>query len=70
MSLLDTPPAFTRAMKRQAIERELTYRRRVYERRISEGKMTKKAADFQIAVFEAILADYADDAAEREGARP
>lgn len=59
MTLLDTPAIFTREMKREAIERELKYRRSVYARRVSDGKMSQKAADYQIAVFEAILEDYA-----------
>lgn len=59
MTLLDTPPVFTREMKLKAIERELGYRRRVYERRVSEKKMTQKQADYEIGVFEAIAADYA-----------
>lgn len=59
MTLLDTPAQFTREMKHKAIDRELTFRRRVYERRVSENKMTQKQADYEIGVFEAILADYA-----------
>jgi len=51
---------FTAEQKREAIEREIKYRRRVYARRVDEGKMTKTLADYQIGVFEAIMADYAE----------
>lgn len=44
--------------KLKAIERELGYRRHVYARRVIEGKMSQALADAQIAVFEAIRADY------------
>lgn len=50
---------FTAEQKRRAIERELTFRRRVYARMVETGKMTKAAKDEQIAIFEAIGADYA-----------
>lgn len=51
---------FTAEQKRKAVERELGYRRRVYPRRIELNQMTQKMADDQIAIFEAILADYAE----------
>lgn len=54
---------FTAQDKLDAVTRELSFRRRVYERRVDEGKMTRKAADHQIAVFEAIEADYREKAA-------
>lgn len=62
----DEPPAskhrkgtpFTAKEKRDAIDRELKYRRRVYARRVAENKMTEELADYQIEIFEAILADY------------
>jgi hypothetical protein len=44
--------------KRAAIKRELDYRRRVYPRLVLDQKMNQKTADLQIAIFEAILADY------------
>ena len=44
--------------KLTAVERELRYRRRVYERLVAEGKMTANTAATQIAIFEAIEADY------------
>ena len=49
---------FTRAQKRACIERELKMRRRVYPRWVENGKMTQADADREIAVMEAILADY------------
>lgn len=49
---------YTSRDKREAIERELRYRRRVYERRVNEGAMTRDFAEEQIAIFQAILADY------------
>ena len=58
-------PAFTSAEKLAAVERELTYRRRVYARRVADEKMTQALADRQIALFEAIAADYRA-AAEKE----
>jgi hypothetical protein len=51
---------FTAKQKREAIERELNYRRFVYPGRVAAGKMTQKLADLQIAIFEAIKADYAE----------
>lgn len=56
---------FTAAEKLAAVERELKYRRRVYARRVAERKMTQALSDEQIAVFEAIGADYRA-AAEKE----
>lgn len=50
--------AFTAADKLRAVERELAYRRRVYPRMVMAGKMTDNAAAAQIAVMEAIEADY------------
>lgn len=49
---------FTAQDKLDAVQRELGFRRRVYERRVGDGKMTQQLADRQIAVFEAIEADY------------
>lgn len=57
--LFATPPAFTRAMKLEAIEREIKYRRNVYARRVRLRSMTQEFADKQIAVMVAIAADYA-----------
>jgi hypothetical protein len=50
--------AFTFEQKLAAVVRETSFRRRVYARRVAEGKMTQKLADEQIAVMEAIAADY------------
>lgn len=50
--------AFTAQQKLEAVERELGFRRRVYARRVEE-----RIADEQIAVFEAIAADYREKAA-------
>lgn len=44
--------------KRAAIEREIKMRRRVYPRWVDKGTMTQTQADREIAVMEAILADY------------
>lgn len=55
--------AFTAQQKLEAVERELGFRRRVYARRVEERKMTQQLADQQIAVFEAIAADYREKAA-------
>ena len=55
-----TPRPFTLAEKRAALERELRLRRRVYPRRVTDGRMTEVDAEREIAVMEAILADYPD----------
>jgi len=57
------PMRFTSEQKAEAVERELSFRRRVFERRVAEGKMTQKKADYEIAIFEAILADYEEGGA-------
>ena len=44
--------------KLREIDRELGQHRHVYARRVADGKMTQQAADRQIAVMEAIRADY------------
>ncbi len=51
---------FTAADKQSAIEREIKYRERVFDRLVEAGKMTKKTATFQIAIFRAIADDYAE----------
>lgn len=56
---------FTADDKLAAVERELGYRRHVYARRVEAERMTQAMADKQIAVFEAIAADYRA-AAEKE----
>lgn len=49
---------FTFEQKLAAVKRETAFRRRVYARRVSEAKMTAALAAEQIAVMEAIGADY------------
>lgn len=49
---------YTTEDKLKVVERELKYRRRVYAGLVVRGKMKQAAADEQIAVFEAIAADY------------
>lgn len=44
--------------KLAAVERELKYRRHVYPRLVASGKMTDELSKKQIAMFEAIAADY------------
>lgn len=54
---------FTAQQKLKAVERELGFRHRVYTRRVAEKKMSQTMMDDEIAVFEAIAADYRDQAA-------
>ena len=49
----------TQEAKLRAVRREIRQRRRVYPRLIANGKMTQQEADHEIAVMEAIAADYA-----------
>lgn len=51
---------FTAAEKREAAERELKFRRRAYPRFVADGRMNQAKADRQIALMEAIAADYAE----------
>lgn len=44
--------------KRACIEREIRQRRRVYKRLVAEGRMQSDMAEREIALMEAILADY------------
>jgi len=44
--------------KRACLEREIKMRRKVYPRWVENQKMTQALADREIAVMEAILADY------------
>lgn len=48
--------------KLAAVERELRYRERVYPRWIEEGRITDGFAASQISIFEAIAADYREQA--------
>jgi hypothetical protein len=49
---------YTTGNKIEALNRELKYRRRVYDRKVTDGSMTRQLADYQIAIFQAILVDY------------
>ena len=44
--------------KRKAIEREIGWRKRVYPNRIESKRMSVEQANYQIHIFEEILADY------------
>ena len=44
--------------KLDAVDRELKLRKRVYPRLVEAGRLSAKMADDQIAIFEAIRADY------------
>lgn len=50
----------TRSEKHEAAAREVKMRRRVYPRWVENGRITQEFADRQIAVMEAIAADYAE----------
>ena len=49
---------YTTADKLKEVERELYFRRRVYKGMIERNQMTRKTADKQIAIMEAIAEDY------------
>lgn len=51
----------TPADKRACLVRELGFRRRVYPRWVQENRMKAETADREIAVMEAILADYPEE---------
>jgi ribosome assembly protein YihI (activator of Der GTPase) len=44
--------------KLRAARRELLLRRSLYPRRVKDGKLKQEVADHEIAVMEAIVADY------------
>lgn len=50
---------YTAEQKQKAVDRELSFRRRVFPRLVGQGRMTRSEAAEQIAIFEAISADYA-----------
>ena len=50
---------FTDQQKHDAALREAKLRRRLYPRWVADGRLTQGEADMQIAVMEAIAADYA-----------
>lgn len=49
----------TREKKHDAASRELKMRRKIYPRVVATGRMTQAECDHEIAVMEAIAADYA-----------
>lgn len=53
---------FTAEDKFACVRRELGYRRHVYARRVTDGAMKKDQADREIALMEAIAADYEEQA--------
>lgn len=53
----------TPAQKRACLTREIKMRRRVYPRWVQAGKMSQRDMDHEIAVMEAILADYPEQVA-------
>ena len=52
------PVRFTDEQKADALRREIKFRHSVYERRVADRRMSQQKMDYEIAVFEAILADY------------
>lgn len=50
--------AYSNAEKAACLLRELGWRRYVYPKRVADGRMTQFASDKEIAIMEAILADY------------
>jgi hypothetical protein len=51
---------FTRKAKRECLVRELRLRKRAYPRWIKAGKLMIADAEREIALMEAIIADYTD----------
>lgn len=51
-------PKFSAAEKVKAIKRELGFRRRVYPLHVQQNKLTQAQADYQIAIFEEMQAEY------------
>jgi len=49
---------FTAREKLEEVRRELAMRRRVYPRKVEEGKLKPSKAEAQVAILEAIAADY------------
>jgi hypothetical protein len=52
--------------KLRCVERELGYRRRVFARMVERSKMAERQSQNEIALMEAILADYQKLAALEE----
>jgi hypothetical protein len=57
---------FSAREKAECAEREARQRRRVYARLVFNGRMSQGMADVQIALMEAIAADYAALAEKEE----
>lgn len=53
-------PTFTRAEKAKELRREIVQRQAVYPRIVAAGKLHQAKADRQIAIMQAVLADYAE----------
>lgn len=53
------PRTYTVQEKRECVQRELTMRRKMYPHWIASGKLERAKAMHELAVMEAILADYA-----------
>lgn len=62
--LSDPPflPSFTTEEKLAAVEREINIRKHVYPNRVLTRRMSKRFADEQIAVMQAIADDYREKA--------
>jgi hypothetical protein len=50
----------TRADKAACLTREVKMRARAYPRWVGQGRMTQAQADREIAIMQAVLADYTD----------
>lgn len=53
---------FTATEKYHAILRELGARKKIFPRQVKQGVMSPQDADYQIKIFEAIAADYKQQA--------
>ena len=51
----------TRDDKIKCLRRELAFRRNVYRKRVAEHRMHQWQADRELAIMEAVLADYEDE---------
>lgn len=49
---------FTAEQKLECLRRELRFRKRVYARKVEQGDMKAEFANEQIALVEAMIADY------------
>ena len=55
-----TATPITRADKAACLSREIKMRRRAYPRWVDQGRMTQALADREIAIMQAVLADYTE----------